>query len=149
MRTEEERLEHRREYQREWRRKRMSEDREAHLLRCRMWHNKDIPAKINSLLASARKRARKKGLDFCITADDLEVPTHCPILDIELIYLWNTRKNKDFSPSIDRIDSSKGYVPGNVWIISDRANKIKNDSTPEELGKIYRAVKRKLKNARA
>ena len=40
---------------------------------------------------------------------------------------------KDNSPSLDRIDSSKGYTPDNVWVISRRANIIKHDATLEEL----------------
>ena len=65
------------------------------------------------------------------------LPTHCPILNIELNYNGNTRGERQTSPSIDRIDSSKGYEINNVHIISDRANRIKNDASPEELKKIY------------
>ena len=42
--------------------------------------------------------------------------------------------------SIDRIDSTKGYEKGNVWVISGRANRIKNDATPEELMRIATLV---------
>lgn len=35
--------------------------------------------------------------------------------------------------SLDRIDNSKGYVRGNVMVISLRANAIKNNATAEEL----------------
>lgn len=67
---------------------------------------------------------------------DLEVPDICPILGMELNYLGVGEKGwtrGDDSPSIDRIDSSKGYEVGNIHVISWRANRIKNDSTLEEL----------------
>ena len=38
-----------------------------------------------------------------------------------------------FSPSLDRIDSTKGYVPGNVWVISNKANRMKSNAAAEEL----------------
>jgi hypothetical protein len=37
------------------------------------------------------------------------------------------------SPSLDRIKPELGYVPGNIQVISARANVMKNDATPEEL----------------
>lgn len=69
----------------------------------------------------------------------LEVPDFCPMLGCKLNYEgvgssgWTREDN---SPSIDRVDSSLGYTIGNIQIISWRANRIKNDSTPEELMKI-------------
>jgi hypothetical protein len=48
--------------------------------------------------------------------------------------------------SIDRIDPSKGYTPDNVWLISQRANRIKNDATPEELKLIAEAVAERMKS---
>lgn len=59
------------------------------------------------------------------------MPKFCPILKIQLCYT-NT-KPLDNSPSLDRIDSTKGYIPNNVHIISWRANRIKSNATPEEL----------------
>lgn len=51
---------------------------------------------------------------------------------------------QDDSYSLDRIDSSKGYIKGNVWVISLRANRIKNDSTPDELRLIADKVDERL-----
>lgn len=65
---------------------------------------------------------------------DIDWPTHCPALGIELDYFAEIRA--DNSPSFDRIDNSKGYLKGNVQIISWRANRIKNDGTKEEHLKI-------------
>lgn len=72
--------------------------------------------------------------------ESMDVPDICPMLGVELNYNgtgvegWGSKKEN--SPSLDRIDSSKGYVKDNIQVISWRANRIKNDSTPEELIKI-------------
>ena len=62
-----------------------------------------------------------------------EYPKICPILEIELD--WGKHGNQPNSPSFDRIDSTKGYIPGNVMIMSNLANKMKNNATPEQLVK--------------
>lgn len=67
----------------------------------------------------------------------INLPTHCPILNTKLNYNSNKEQSRYFSPSVDRIDSSKGYEINNVHIISWRANRIKNDATLDELKKIY------------
>jgi hypothetical protein len=60
--------------------------------------------------------------------------THCPLLNIELEY-----KNHELSKmpknyaTLDKINPEKGYVVGNVQIMSSRANTIKNDASLEEL----------------
>lgn len=93
------------------------------------------------LCSKARLRGRKSGLEATITAADLEWPTHCPVLGIELDYPARSgmRKNRAVQanwPSLDRLDNTKGYVPGNVFVISFRANTLKNSATHEEIMKI-------------
>ena len=101
----------------------------AHLSkRRRRWREK-FPVK--SLLRLAKKR----GHEVTITEDDIEIPTHCPILGIPLE--MGTRMRKDGSPSLDRVNNSKGYVKGNVRVISWRANRLKSDATVEEIKAIY------------
>ena len=79
----------------------------------------------------AKKAAAKRlGWEWSLNFGDLEWPTHCPILGMELDWFAETRQEN--SPSFDRIDSSKGYVTGNVQILSWRANRIKNDGTAHE-----------------
>jgi hypothetical protein len=89
------------------------------------------------MLYAARKRARLGGFDCTITKDDIEIPETCPVLGIPLFARVGAgRSNRDQvenSPSLDRIDNSKGYVPGNIAVISMRANMIKNNATLAEL----------------
>jgi hypothetical protein len=83
------------------------------------------------LYTRAKTRAKKAGKEFNLTLDDLVIPTHCPYLGIPLVI--SKKAPGPNSPSIDRIDATKGYVKGNVVICSYRANAIKNDATLTEL----------------
>jgi hypothetical protein len=89
------------------------------------------------LLYAARSRAKKNGLECSIAVDDIVIPEFCPALGIKLeARIGAGRSNREdigTSPSLDRIDNSKGYVPGNVAVISLRANMIKTDATAAEL----------------
>ena len=49
---------------------------------------------------------------------------------------FGSRENRFSSPSLDRIDNTKGYVPGNLQVISYRANQLKSDGTLEEFRKL-------------
>lgn len=98
------------------------------------YHN--MKNKRYAMWCSAKKRAKLKGLEFDIELEDIpKIPKYCPILGIE-IKPNTTNSPLDSSPSLDRIDNLKGYVKGNVRIISNRANRIKADATVEELKKI-------------
>ena len=72
---------------------------------------------------------------WTIEFGDIDFPTHCPILGTELDYF--AERTQENSVSFDRVDSSKGYIKGNVIVCSWRANRIKNDGTAEEHKKIY------------
>ena len=84
-------------------------------------------------IANIRFRARKEGREFTITAADLRVPTHCPVLGIPLKAGRGCGKHLHGSPSVDRFDNSRGYTPDNVRVISARANALKRDATVNEL----------------
>lgn len=85
------------------------------------------------MLSGAKRRAKVKGFDFNLTLEDIPtIPKFCPVLGIELKV--NIKAGPvDSSPSLDRIDNSRGYVKGNVRVISNRANTLKRDATVEEL----------------
>jgi hypothetical protein len=77
----------------------------------------------------ARKRAIALGLPFLIEPEHIVIPERCPVLGFPL----TTDGPRDTRASLDRIVPSLGYVPGNVRVISFRANRIKSDATPDEL----------------
>lgn len=105
----------------------------------RKQHRKD-PRKV--MLMHARARAKKKGIDFDIAYDDIVIPDKCPILDLDLFVTDGCVGPN--SPTIDRLDNSKGYVRGNVLVISYRANSIKRDASLEELELLVKNLKRVL-----
>ena len=94
------------------------------------------------LIYNYKKRAVKKGVPFNLDAAYLSeiMPKDmiCPALKVPMIR--NTGKNKGknrFAPSLDKLVPQKGYVKGNVIVVSDLANRIKADATIEELEKTY------------
>jgi hypothetical protein len=95
------------------------------------WYQKD-PRSV--MLLSAKARAKRDGLTFDLTREDIAIPDVCPVLGIPL-YVGD-RNHHDNAPSLDRKDSTQGYVKSNVVVISYRANRIKNDATIEELEKV-------------
>ena len=85
-----------------------------------------------ALFYSAKNRAKKKSIEFTITPEDIVVPELCPVF--KQPFVWGKGQGKsDWSPSLDRIDSTKGYVKGNVAVISTIANKLKSNATLEQL----------------
>src|SRR6266403_6096429 len=80
------------------------------------------------MMVNIKSKAKKMGLDFNLTEEDfLPYPTVCPVLGIPLIR-WTRRGGTDNAPSLDRMDPSKGYIRGNVAIVSKRANRLKQDA---------------------
>lgn len=81
----------------------------------------------------AKQRAKKNGREFTITVDDIVIPDRCPILGIEINV--NSGKSGAFynSPSLDRIDNSRGYTPDNVQVMSQRANVMKAAASNTDL----------------
>lgn len=86
------------------------------------------------LLGSARRRAKLQGVEFAITAKDISIPDTCPALHIPIMAGDGTRREN--SPSIDRIDYTKGYVPGNVVVVSELANRLKSNASSGQLREV-------------
>jgi hypothetical protein len=95
----------------------------------------NIEFRLQGLLNASRARARLKNREHDLTKQDLLelYPTDgkCPIFGFDLE--WNGSGFRETSPSIDRIDSNKGYTKDNVQIISWKANRIKGYASVEDL----------------
>lgn len=87
-----------------------------------------------TLLRNSRYRAKRDGIRHTLKLSDIVVPTHCPVLGIRLRV--SQGRASPSSPSLDRIDPRRGYTPGNVVVVSWRANEIKKDSLPDELDRV-------------
>lgn len=86
------------------------------------------------LITVAKQRAKKYGLDFTISKEDIKVPESCPILGIKLEFAFGKGSGgKPHSPSLDRIDNTKGYIKGNVQVISHLANQMKSTADKDQL----------------
>lgn len=95
------------------------------------WRHSETGA-VSELLAAAKKRAKQQGVPFNLTAADIEIPQLCPVFQQPLIR--KTGKGPSpWSPTLDKIIPSLGYVAGNVRILSHRANAMKNAASPKEL----------------
>jgi hypothetical protein len=95
--------------------------------------------KITKMFNSAKRRAKEHGMEFNITKEDIIIPEKCPLLDIPLFS--SIKKCSNNSPSLDRIDSSKGYLKENIHVISFKANTIKSNASIEEIELLLNRLK--------
>jgi hypothetical protein len=105
---------------------------------CRKTFNGNCEGPIEQMYRRAKRRAAERGVKFSIEVSDIHIPKLCPVFGTPLYK--GTASDKDNSPSLDRIDPSLGYEPGNVWVISYRANRIKNNATLTELKSLVAAI---------
>ena len=102
------------------------------------WKYKPTLAMFNN----SKQRAKLANIEHSITIEDIAIPDYCPVLGIKLE--TGDRKNHYNAPSIDRIDNTKGYIKGNIMVISCKANMLKKDATIDELisiGEFYKNLK--------
>jgi len=110
--------------------------REQNRVSAENWRRKNRKA---SMVSAAKYRAKQQGMDFNIDVSDIIIPEHCPILRIPLTF--TDGKQHDGTPALDRIDNSKGYIKGNVQVISHKANRHKSDLSLEQIENLYNYIK--------
>ena len=89
---------------------------------------------------NAQHRAKRKGIPFTITINDIIIPETCPLLGIPLVSTSDKRDPRN--PSLDQITPGKGYTPDNIWVVSSRANWIKCDASIQELELLVENLKK-------
>jgi hypothetical protein len=103
--------------------------------RARALKNKNGADSATRMWREARERARRSGVKFSITPQHIKdvwpVNGRCPVFGMKM-----QRGHPDASPSLDRLNNAWGYEPGNIAVISRRANRVKNDATAAELERL-------------
>jgi len=91
------------------------------------------------LYKNIKSRCKRIGKEFSIELEDITIPEKCPVFGFDL--KREDRQTWMCAPSVDRIDSSKGYIKGNVTVVSRRANILKRDATIGELEQLFNYYK--------
>jgi hypothetical protein len=104
---------------------------------------KSFDQRLQALLNSSKQRATLKKLEHDITLQDVKelypIDGCCPVFGFKLEF--GNAGFREHSPSIDRIDSSKGYTKDNIQILSWKANRIKGYATVEDLEAVLAYLK--------
>lgn len=105
-------------------------------------HTPEQRRQIQTMLREAKRRAKGKDLAFDIRPEDIPWSDTCPILRVSLER--NKGNVQTNSPTLDRVNSSFGYIRGNVRIISWRANLLKGNLSLEEAKRLVDYMEGKL-----
>lgn len=84
------------------------------------------------LFYAAKHTAKSKNLEFNLCLEDIVIPDLCPIFGWKLTKIQGY-PYRDTNASLDRKDSSRGYTKDNIWVISGKANYMKQDATEADL----------------
>lgn len=99
-----------------------------------------------AMLTKSKSRARAKGLEHNLTLDYIKsiwpVDNRCPVLGTEFV---SSADNMMTCASLDRIDNTRGYIEGNVAVISWRANSLKSNANIGDIEAIIRYIKENTK----
>jgi hypothetical protein len=111
-------------YYQAWRTK----NREKRLVIERQWRLKN-PA--HGMFSNAKERAKLKKVSFNLEKGDIVIPERCPCCQ-HFLEVGRTKVHSH-SPTLDRLDLSRGYIRGNVWVICHFCNRQKSDMSVAQL----------------
>lgn len=108
---------------------------------CRRWRRENVE---RAMLGQARNRAKRRGQDCTITEEDvaaLIASGVCAVTGLPFVSEWDGPSIKNpWAPSLDRIDVTRGYVPGNVRAVCWIVNHMRGDYPDAVLAKAARAI---------
>lgn len=99
---------------------------------------------VKKLYLSAKNRSKRYNIPFNIQLEDIIIPEVCPLLEVP--FIPGTKDNYQYGYSLDRIDNTKGYIKGNIQVITSKANSMKNNATFEELEVFCKNILKSLDN---
>lgn len=91
------------------------------------------------LLTLIKSRCKKENIPFNLELSDISIPEVCPLLKCKLTRIQGQGRVWT-NASVDRIDPTKGYIKGNIQVLSQKANLMKAHSTQEELLQFAKSV---------
>ena len=104
---------------------------------CDVFYNKfhgELGKRMSTVVKEMIRRARVRGkYEVNITSADIykvwSEDNKCPIMGT----VYEIGGDRNTSPSLDRIDPSRGYTPDNIQIISTLANNMKSNASEKEI----------------
>ncbi len=97
---------------------------------------------LNHMYSRLKKSAKDDNKVFSIKLEDLKFSDRCPIYGTE----WDlSHIRSDQTPTVDRVDNTKGYIKGNVKIISWKANRLKHTASLKEIEALAKYMKEHYK----
>ena len=87
------------------------------------------------MIRNVKFSAKRRGIPFNLKYTDFELPEYCPYLNIKLEFIkeLGSDGNSLNHATIDRIDNSKGYIVGNIIVVSRLANQMKSCANFDQL----------------
>lgn len=108
----------------------------------KMDYTSEYDRKRGYIIRNLKSSAKRRNIEFNLKYSDLELPEFCPLLNVKLEYNSEGEFNLQNHATVDRIDNSKGYIKGNVIIISRLANNMKNEANFEQLLLFYKNIEK-------
>jgi len=118
-------------YQKDWMGRNIVREKEKRRVHSENFRKEKPKAK---MLSSAKQRAKKSSTPFDLSLEDIPDWGVCPVLGVKM------EPKTRYAPSLDKISPQKGYVKGNIQVISRLANTMKQDATQEELERFAKWV---------